>query len=339
MNRLCVFLTTQHPFKFFKFFFMALLIIAGIWGPGQALAQDDVLHYYDQLLAVDMLKTGEIWAVGHVGKIIYSPNFGKDWESLNAGTDKGLFSVSFATPKKGWITGEAGMILYTDDGGKSWTRQAEGITDMPLLNSFFLNEKKGWAVGTFGTVLTTDDGGETWTKTAYSRDMAINDVYFFDEKRGVAACEFEMVMKTEDGGETWKELMEMGWGDLGYYFGIAVHDEKNMLVVGTSGTIKYTTDGGKSWESAENNEANKSTLLKVQFFNDKQGVAIGLDGAMVFTKDGGLSWDPPTPITQFTWFSGISLLKDGHGVVVGIGNVLLTSDYGKTWTSPFGDIF
>jgi photosystem II stability/assembly factor-like uncharacterized protein len=110
------------------------------------------------------------------------------------------------------------------------------------------------------------------------------------------------------------------------------------VVVGTGGNIRYTLDAGVTWQQAENNESKKTTLMKVKFFNDRQGVAIGLDGAMVFTKDGGLSWHPPNPITQFTWFSGLAVLKDGRGVVAGIGNVLITTDFGQTWTSPFGDL-
>ena len=321
-----------------KFGLLVLLPMLLWMVSGSIHAEETALHYYDKLLDVHMLDTGDAWAVGHVGKLIYSDNFGKDWVSLDAKTVKGLFSVFFVTPEKGWITGEAGLILYTEDGGKTWTTQGEGVTDQPLLKSFFLNESKGWAVGSFGTVLTTNDGGANWRKTAFSKDMSFNDIYFFDENKGYAAGEFENVMLTEDGGETWKPLIEQGWGDLGNYFGIAFTDENSAVIVGTSGNIKYTTDAGQTWQAAENNEANKSTLLKVRFFNEKQGVAIGLDGAMVFTKDGGLSWDPPTPITQFTWFSGISLLEDGHGVVVGIGNILITDDFGKTWDSPFGDM-
>ena len=334
------FLKNMKMTRYLKIFIsLSFMMMAGmgVSGSNTLWAADDVLHYYDKLLDVQMQASGEVWAVGHVGKLLHSINFGKDWELMDAKTIKGFFSVFFVTPEKGWITGESGLILYTEDRGKTWTQQGKDVTDQPLLKSFFLNEDKGWAVGSFGTVLTTDDGGANWRKTGFSRDMTFNDVHFFDENLGYAACEFEMVLETRDGGETWAELMEQGWGDLGNYFGIAMLNRQKAVVVGTSGNIKYTNDGGKTWETAENNELNKSTLLKVAFFNDKQGVAIGLDGAMVFTKDGGLSWDPPAPITQFTWFSGISLLDNGKGVVAGIGNILITDDYGKTWVSPFED--
>jgi photosystem II stability/assembly factor-like uncharacterized protein len=202
----------------------------------------------------------------------------------------------------------------------------------------FLNENTGWATGAYGTVLKTVDGGKTWVKSAFAEDMTFNDLRIFNENKVYAACEFDNIMLTEDGGETWKRLYQAGFEDIGNFFGIDFIDENRGVVVGTGGNIRYTLDAGVTWQQAENNESKKTTLMKVKFFNDRQGVAIGLDGAMVFTKDGGLSWHPPNPITQFTWFSGLAVLKDGRGVVAGIGNVLITTDFGQTWTSPFGDL-
>ena len=313
-------------------------------GINQARASENVLNYYDKFLDVQMLDTGQVWAVGHMGKLIYSEDYGNTWVALNPKTTKGLYSVYFVTPDTGWITGASGLILYTKDGGKTFSRQAEGVTDQPLLKSFFLNKTKGWAVGIFGTVLTTDDG-VNWRKTGFHKDLAINDIYFFDENRGFAACECDTVMRTEDGGETWNLLLESdGWDDCGYFFGIEFIDKNTAVTVGTNGKIKYTKDGGQTWEDAQNNDPweyaesndpSRSTLLKARFFNDKQGIAVGLEGTILSTKDGGLSWDPPPLKTQFTWFSGISLLGNGKGIIVGMGNIIITNDFGKTWVSPF----
>ena len=325
--------------KCFIFFFMITAAGMSVFGPAAASAQEpEVLHYYDKLLDVVLLKSGHIWAVGHDGKLIHSPNFGKEWVLQDPGTKAGLFSVFFITPEKGWISGEQGLILNTQDGGKTWTRQGEGVTDQPLLMIKFIEENTGWAVGSFGTVLRTQDGGENWKKSGFSEDKAFNDIFFFNENKGYAACEFDSIMMTEDGGETWTPQTEPGFGDIGNFFGITFLDENRGFVVGTGGNIKYTLDGGAEWKTAENNEEKKTTLLKVRFFNERQGVAVGLDGAMVFTKDSGLTWYPPSPISQFTWFSGLSVLDDGRGVVVGIGNVIITNDFGKTWANPFGEM-
>ena len=327
---------------FFRSFILMSLVM--MWGmnmmdPPEISAQEqNVLHYYDKLLDVILLEGGQIWAVGHDGKLIHSGNFGKDWVSQDAGVSKGLFSVFFISPEKGWISGEQGLILNTQDGGKTWTAQGEGISDQSLVMIKFINENVGWAVGSFGTVLRTQDGGANWKRSAFQEDKAFNDIYFFNENKGYAACEFDSVMMTEDGGESWKPQTEPGFGDIGNFFGVTFIDENRGFVVGTGGNIKYTLNGGAEWKQAENNEEKKSTLIKVRFFNDRQGVAVGLDGAMVFTKDGGVSWYPPSPITQFTWFSGLSVLNDGRGVVVGIGNILVTDDFGKNWVNPFGEM-
>ena len=313
--------------------FLTVFLVLAV--PLSAVSQDRILHHYDRLLDVCMLASGTVWAVGHNGLMLVSTDLGSTWMKKNAGTGEGLFSVFFITPEKGWITGESGLILNTTDGGNTWHRQGTGVTEQPLLKCFFISETRGWAAGTFGTVMTTADGGKNWRKTGFSRDMTFNDIYFLTADTGYAACEFEQVMMTRDGGETWHPSMAEGWGDLGHFFGIDLAGNSGAVAVGTSGNIKYTEDSGRTWQPAVNRDVSHSTLLKVGFFNPTHGVAVGLDGAMVFTRDGGRSWDPPRQITQFTWFSGLSLSKDGHGVVVGIGNILVTDDFGKTWHSPF----
>ena len=58
---------------------------------------------------------------------------------------------------------------------------------------------------------------------------------------------------------------------------------------GARGHIIYSDDGGKSWTQAA--VPVRSTLLDIDFVNDKQGWAVGHEGVILHTSDGGATWE------------------------------------------------
>jgi photosystem II stability/assembly factor-like uncharacterized protein len=59
-------------------------------------------------------------------------------------------------------------------------------------------------------------------------------------------------------------------------------------VVGTSGTILYTADGGNKW--LPRTSGVNATLTQVRFTDARTGWVIGLDGMILHTDDGGMTW-------------------------------------------------
>jgi photosystem II stability/assembly factor-like uncharacterized protein len=78
-----------------------------------------------------------------------------------SGTDRNLFSVSYATPDKLWAVGDWGAVVYSEDGGKTWTDRSLS-DDIVLTAVHWADEKHGMIVGEFGTVRYTQDGGQTF---------------------------------------------------------------------------------------------------------------------------------------------------------------------------------
>jgi photosystem II stability/assembly factor-like uncharacterized protein len=139
------------------------------------------------------------------------------------------------------------------------------------------------------------------------------------------------------------------------------------FAAGEHGHIVYSDDNGKTWVQAK--VPVRSTLLDIDFVNDKQGWAVGHEGVVLHTSDGGDTWELqydglrygeeglafytklaeenpenelyPIFIGEMEFaieqgadkpFFGVNFYDEKHGHVAGAyGMLLVTFDGGKTW--------
>jgi photosystem II stability/assembly factor-like uncharacterized protein len=99
-------------------------------------------------------------------------------------------------------------------------------------------------------------------------------------------------------------------------------------VVGGSGTILHTADGGANW--APQTSGTGSTLYGVHFTDASNGWAVG--GTVIYhTADGGANWAPQTSGATQTLY-GVHFTDANTGWAVGQGGTILhTSNGGATW--------
>ncbi|MEP6913802.1 MAG: YCF48-related protein, partial [bacterium] len=159
-----------------------------------------------------------------------------------------LYSVRFASKKKGWVVGSVSkrdrvvdsILVITDDGGETWQlRRAPSRSE--LIHIDFDNDRRGWIVGAGGTILNTVDGGQTWSKQNSGTMATLYHIDFRNDKKGWA--------------------------------------------VGGGGAILRTIDGGQTWSPVA--VTKNSTLLSVQFVNDDDGWAVGRSGTILRSDNGG----------------------------------------------------
>jgi photosystem II stability/assembly factor-like uncharacterized protein len=108
-------------------------------------------------------------------------------------------------------------------------------------------------------------------------------------------------------------------------------DKKKGWIVGASGTILHSTDGGDNWFAQVSNTLEK--LSGVYFLNDGlMGLAVGEHGVILKTTDGGLNWHP-NKINIPGGLRDVNIMPDGkHGVIVAdSGVILVTTDGGEQW--------
>ncbi|MDH5271384.1 MAG: YCF48-related protein, partial [Candidatus Krumholzibacteria bacterium] len=141
------------------------------------------------------------------------------------------------------------------------------------------------------------------------------------------------VLKSIDAGRSWEVAYEAialqvaPYGGLG---GLHCLDEKRVWVVGTTGQITRTRDGGHTW--SDHSIASIREMRDVWFIDDDRGFVVGDAGEFHRTDNGGVSWTPVAhtagslDLTAIV-FSGTTGWVGGED-----GTILRSDDNGATWT-------
>lgn len=106
------------------------------------------------------------WRVWPAGKIEFSFDYSRTWESQKSGVTTDLTSGSAPSGRVCWVVGKAGTVLLTTDQGKHWKKVASPITE-DIAGVYALDGKRAsiWTAShkqSFGT----NDGGVTWSPNA-----------------------------------------------------------------------------------------------------------------------------------------------------------------------------
>lgn len=269
------------------------------------------------------------------------------WTVVRLSTDAEFRDVYFLDAHRGWAVGgdhslDGGLLGSTEDGGKTWSFRS-GLAPSPrswsglhLRAIEFLDERVGCAVGDKGLILRTTDGGEHWHPVFRgSRPFhRLEDLQLLDDRLGWAVGRMG-IFRTEDGGESWASWSKSSW----IQNALAVHfvDESHGVVVGSTGVILRSTDGGENWERVDNPAAtNGHHLVGVHFADELHGWAVGEHGRIFHTADGGMSWSLQRRgdeyLTDVHFVDATTGWAVGYVRAKGTSKVLHTSDGGATWT-------
>ncbi len=211
--------------------------------------------------------------------------------------DKTPGEINFVSPSLGWIIGDDGLVMKSIDGGASWDEIDVDVTG--VINDLnFLDEDEGWLVGN-------------------------------DASRNSGA-----IKVTYDGGETWN-FRSYGLGGVnlnGIYF---ISNMEGWLV-GKSGRIAHSTDGGLTWL---HQDANTSRSLQDIYFTDENNgwtVGFSYNGAIdtfatiLETTDGGGEWIAVDSLYGYR-LNKIEFLDASAGLAVGSNGIVLKS---TDWETP-----
>ncbi|MDP1760465.1 MAG: YCF48-related protein [Candidatus Woesebacteria bacterium] len=102
------------------------------------------------------------------------------------------------------------------------------------------------------------------------------------------------------------------------------------IAVGLNGTIRYTTDYGKTWSAG--NSGTSLALYDVSYAGANIAVAVGLEGKALKTVDSGATWTAVPSGTGSNLYD-VAMGTLQYGLAVGASGVTLkTTTYGNSWT-------
>ena len=226
---------------------------------------------------------------------------------------------------------ELNSLSYTQDYSKNpnylqstdWDH-LKSSTNNNLNAICFADDYNGFIAGDSGLILQSVDGGLNWKKiiSKYKNDfysININDNKIFLGGSSGFLCYLN----------TKNELVKIVTNTTASLFRILFINSNTGFVVGSSGLILRTNDGGISWKKIESGVT--KNLYSISFSDSKNGVIVGWNGTILKTIDAGLSWKKHS-VNFSTYLKDVLFVNEFLGLIVGGGGkVLRTEDGGADW--------
>jgi photosystem II stability/assembly factor-like uncharacterized protein len=164
------------------------------------------------------------------------------------GASKPFLDVLFSSRTEGFAVGAYGYFFKTKDGGKTWENYGTRIQNPDRFHLNAINKVQGGAlfiVGEAGIIFRSKDAGETWE--------ALDSPYTGSFFGVIGSHERDVVLvfglrghlyRSQDAGNTWKAIDS---GSEGTLMSAAISPEGDISVVGNSGTVLFSKDGGRSF--------------------------------------------------------------------------------------------
>lgn len=217
--------------------------------------------------------------------------------------------------------GERGHILLSSD-GTNWT-QSPAPTRATLNAIDCADAKTCWVVGHDAVILKTSDGGKSWVKQHFQPELEkpFLDVLFFDAQHGFAVGAYGLFKETLDGGNTWNEFNADIRAEEWHFNGVTRLGNGSLLLVGETGGIATSTDGGVTW--AQQESPYEGSYFDALPIGEAGAVIFGLRGNAFISTDAvkGQWTEIDTGTTQ--GLLGGTLLPNGDFLIVGNSGTVL----------------
>lgn len=239
------------------------------------------------LKAVFFTSATKGWAVGTSETLLTTNNGGATWTGTSTPSGMDHHDLFFSSPDTGYIVGGGGLtglIKRTTNGGQTWTT----TTVDRILYSVHLNSgTKGWACGSRGVIYRTTNGTQ-WTQQVGPGANALvdlNTIFMLNDLEGWACGNPSSFKRTVDGGANWtNQASGTNAGKTGVYFS----DGQNGWATTTTPLgggacpagcpLRYTTDGGSSWNS---DTLQVVTINRLRFRQPDAGWAAANNGLVI----------------------------------------------------------
>ena len=212
-----------------------------------------------------------------IAAIYHTTDGGATFEIQTNQFSTSLAAIYMIDENEGFTGGGSGFVYKTIDGGVNWN--FHGSLSSSLRDMDFASATQGYACGNNGAVFSVTPQGVTNLNSGLSTDLA-----------GIASPSENNVWVC--GGATISHFdgitFEFQAGPAGTYNAIFFIDDNEGWVVGNSGLIGHTENGGEYWHRQINPDP--YSLYDLFFLDENNGWAIGFNGSIFTTTNGGANW-------------------------------------------------
>ncbi len=277
----------------------------------------------EEVTGIDFVSNSDGCAITASGKIYRTDDGGKSFRLVGDGSGRRLADIYFLDDEIGFVCGAQGTLLRTGDGGVSWSvLDVDSSWDLASLG--FPKDEFGIVVGNFnsgeslgmGVIGTTSDEGVTWNfdKTDH-RGLYFVDVVPTDHSWILGK---ESLVYTTDGGETWDKIVSRITGANALLF----IDVQHGWEIGDNGLLRYSTDGGWSWQNKLKMTDEPLTCLAVP---EPDRVYIAGNNFLAVSSNHGRNWVMDSVSHKFRF---VDIDAVGHDVfAAGSGGQLIRLKY------------
>ena len=200
-------------------------------------------------------------------------DYNSGWDVADSGTEADLFTSTY-DGESVFAFGAGGTILQSADKGATWVQlESPSTTDLHASDSV---EGAIAVVGLGGAAFLRADSSDTWL------DISLNPPVDF---RGMAMTSATSLVAVGPEGAIWQYSsdvwMERDSGVVTDLNDVSFLDTNLGMIVGDSGTILATDDGGENWEYREAPEGLVADIVALDYYSEIRIYAVTDEGNIV----------------------------------------------------------
>ena len=193
-------------------------------------------------------------------------DYNSGWDVADSGTEVDLFTSAY-DGESVFAFGAGGVILQSADKGATWVQlDSPATTDLHASDSV---EGAIAVVGEGGAAFLRAAGSDTWM------DISLNPPVDF---RGMAMTSATSLVAVGPEGVVWQyssdAWMQRDSGVVTDLNDVSFLDSTLGMIVGDSGTILATNDGGESWEYREAPEGLVADIVALDYYSNIRVYAV-----------------------------------------------------------------
>jgi photosystem II stability/assembly factor-like uncharacterized protein len=257
------------------------------------------------------------------------------WAVISVPTEAKLFDIGFTeNPQHGFLVGSNSTLLETNDGGNTWKPVNLALDDDRYrFDSVSFAGKEGWIAGEPSLLLHTTDEGRSWSSIALSEKLPGNPiaVQALGANTAEMATDVGAIYKTTDGGKNWKAQVEAA---VGVVRNLERSADGKYVAVSAKGSFYSTWEPGQNaWVPHNRNSSRR--VENMGFSQDGQLWLLARGGQVQFNDpakpEEWLEATNPEFSTSWGLLDMAYRTPDELWVSGGSGNLLVSTDGGKTW--------